>query len=123
MLNYLKTLVYIIACCLIVNACTYNSEEELYNTTSCDTIDMSYVQDILPIISDNCYSCHSQSANFGNVTLEGYNALTTYVNNNGLLGTIRHEPGYSPMPQNRAMIIECQIEKIAAWIEQGALNN
>lgn len=123
MLHSLKIIALVATCSLVMNACTYNSEEDLYLTTSCDTVDMSYSQDILPIIRDNCYSCHSQSANFGNVTLEGYNVLNTYVSNKGLLGTIRHEPGFSPMPQNRAMLIECQIEKIEAWIDQGALNN
>ena len=108
---------------LSLTGCYYDVEEEIYTSIDCLTTDMSYTNDILPIIQMDCYECHSSAANFGNVTLEGYNKISTYVNNGKLVGVIKHEPGFSPMPKNRAQILQCEIEKIEEWIAQGALNN
>lgn len=105
------------------NACYYDVEEELYPTLECETQDVTYTSTILPILQNNCYSCHNQAANNGNVTLEGHSNLLRYVNNGQLLGAIRHESGFSPMPQNAAQLVECDIAKIEAWIDAGAPNN
>jgi mono/diheme cytochrome c family protein len=84
---------------------------------------MSYQNDILPILQENCYQCHDAQNNFGNVTLEGYNSLLVYVNSGQLIGVINHDSGYSPMPKNASMLLECQIEKIESWITAGSMNN
>lgn len=86
-------------------------------------MDMSYQDDILPIISDNCYQCHDAASNFGNVTLEGHAELSSYVTGGRLLGVINHDSGFSPMPKNSSKLLDCQIEKIASWITDGAPNN
>ncbi len=112
-----------ITICLFIGGCTYDNEIDLYGTTECITEQMSYQDDILPIISENCYQCHSAAQNFGNVTIEGFDAFTVYVDNGSIIGSITHAPGFSPMPKNRAKLIDCEIEKVMAWIEQGALNN
>ena len=115
------------ACLLLVvmsfTACYYDVEEELYPTVACDTAMVNYSQTVMGIISQHCYSCHDANANFGGVTLEGYAALMTYVDNGALLGVIEHEAGFSPMPKNQAQLVACDIEKIKVWISAGALNN
>lgn len=103
--------------------CYYDVEEEIYPSIECDTSNITYSETIVGIISNNCYDCHSAAANFGNVTLEGYSALKTYVDSGQLLGVIRHESGYSPMPKNQPQMVVCNIEKIEAWIADGAPNN
>ncbi|MFK8005642.1 MAG: hypothetical protein AB8H03_04695 [Saprospiraceae bacterium] len=109
--------------CLHLGGCYYDVEEELYPTIECSTTDLSFQADILPIIDNNCFGCHDAASNFGGVTLEGYDQLKTYVNNNELLGVIKHESGFSPMPKNAAKLLDCEIEKIEAWITNGAPNN
>lgn len=104
-------------------ACTYNSEEELYPNPECQILNMSYVDDVLPILETHCFPCHSRAANFGNITLEGYDNLIDFVDDQSLLGSIQHESGYSAMPQGQAMLIECNIEKIKSWINDGAPEN
>ena len=108
---------------LVLPACYYDVEEEIYPTLECNTENASYSGVVLSIISDNCYTCHDANSNFGNVTLEGYTALKTYVDNGKLLGVIRHETGFSPMPKNQPQLVECDISKIEAWVNEGALNN
>ena len=106
-----------------VSSCYYDNEDDLYPSVDCNLEDTSYSTAVLPIIESNCYTCHDQAGNFGNITLEGYDALKTYVDNGQLLGAIRHEAGFSPMPKNKAQLLECEIEKIVAWVEDGAPNN
>lgn len=122
-MQVLRTIKYALAMIVIYSSCYYDVEEELYPTTECTTADMSYSVDIEPILINDCYACHSTSANFGNVTLQGYNQLTKYVNDGSLVGAIRHDNGYSAMPKGAAKLLDCEIEKIEAWIFDGALNN
>lgn len=117
----------IISACLVISillgSCYYDVEEELYPTLECATDNISYTSDIFPILETDCYECHSAAANFGNITLEGYNELLKYVNNGSLIGAINHSGGYSPMPKGRAKLLDCEIEKFKAWIEDGAQEN
>jgi hypothetical protein len=106
-----------------LSSCYYDVAEHLYPGTACTTDNMSYQTHIVPILSNNCYICHSQAVNTGNITLEGYEELLPYINNGRLMGAIRHESGFVPMPQNASQMSECQIARIEAWIADGALNN
>ena len=106
-----------------MGSCYYDVEEELYPTIECATEDIQYQRDILPILVDNCLNCHSAAANFGNITLEGYDRLIPFIENNELVGAIKHSAGFSPMPKNAPKLLDCEIEKIEAWIDAGALNN
>lgn len=108
---------------LTISSCYYDVEEELYPSTGCQVEGVTYSQTVLPIIRDNCYSCHSVAANFGGITLEGHDRLLIQVNNGQFLGAIQHNPGFSPMPNNAPQLPLCEIEKIAAWIALGAPNN
>ena len=108
---------------LLISACYYDVEEELYPSGTCDTANMSFSQDVMPIFNQNCNICHSASAAQGNVILDTYDAVLPYVNNGKLLGSIRHQGGFSAMPQRKPQLSTCTIDKIAAWITDGAMNN
>lgn len=108
---------------VICTQCYYDKEDILYGDEMCLTENMSYTNDIVPILETHCLTCHNQGSNFGNVTLEGHNNLQIYANNGRLLGAITHMEGFSPMPQGNPKLSSCQIEKISAWITQGTLNN
>ena len=119
----IKKLVTMAAISTLLTSCYYDVEEEIYTSVDCNIEMMSFQNDILPILQSNCYECHSAENNFGNITLEGYNNTIKYVNTGQLEGAINHEPGYSPMPKNKAQLITCNIEKIESWIIDGAPNN
>ncbi|MEZ4984737.1 MAG: hypothetical protein R2795_06835 [Saprospiraceae bacterium] len=116
-----KSIVFFLV--LAFSGCYYDVEEELYPTLDCATDNVTYSGVVASIIQQNCNACHSAAANFGNVTLEGYENLKNYVDNGRLLGAIRHVSGFSPMPQNQPPLVECTIQKIEAWIQDGAPNN
>jgi len=108
---------------VILSSCYYDVEEVLYPPTNCTTDNMSFTTDINPILSYNCFVCHSEAANNGNVTLEGYSNVMIYVNSGQLMGAIKHQSGFTAMPQNSSPLSDCDISKIEQWIAQGALNN
>jgi hypothetical protein len=107
-------------------SCSYDNEEDLYGNEICDTSSVNYSKTIKPVLTANCYSCHSTSnaPSFGSgIKLENYDDLMVQVNNGKLVGAITHLPGYSAMPQGGVKLDDCTIEKIVIWINSGAPNN
>ena len=112
-------------------SCSKSNEEDLDNNpggnnppATCVTTNMKYATDIAPIIQANCFSCHS-NANMAisGISLEGHANLVKKVNDGGLLGAINHAAGFTPMPQGGAKLSACIINKIKAWVDDGAQNN
>lgn len=108
----------------LISGCYYDIEEELYpGEQMCDTLSVTYSSNIAPLIQNNCLQCHSIAANSGGVTLEGYTNLKAYADNGKLLGVIRHEAGFSPMPKNAPKLNDCDIAAIEKWISNGSPDN
>jgi len=112
-----------ISAILVAGGCYYDVEEDLYPIVDCTTTNMSYANDIVPILQTNCYICHAQSVSLGNVTLEGYNNLKVYATNGKLVGVINHDSRFPAMPQGAAKLAACNIMKIEAWVADGAPDN
>jgi len=109
-----------------LSACFYDVEEELYPVSNCDTNSISFNNDILPIFIRSCFSCHNASAApvFGNnIMLDTHAKILVYVNNNRLLGTVRHDAGFPAMPQSGAKLPSCDIAKMEKWVADGSPNN
>jgi hypothetical protein len=104
-------------------ACTYNVEEELYPSNSCETEDVTFTADIMPVIQNICVTCHNQLVTNGNVNLDGHSNVKIVAENGRLLGAIRHDNGFAAMPQDQSRLPDCTIEKFEAWVAGGALDN
>jgi hypothetical protein len=116
------SLVFIIGV-MLLSSCYYDNYDDLATApNACDTLDMSYTSNVSPIMTDNCVSCHSGGAPAGNIPLETYSEVKVQADNGKLLGSIKHEAGYSPMPKNQSQLSECDVNKIEAWINQGTKN-
>jgi hypothetical protein len=110
----------------MLTGCFNDNEETLYGTETCKTTNISYAQDILPIMTAYCLTCHSAAnANGlgGNISLEGYAALKVYADNGKFLSSVQQDGNASSMPKGGSKIPNCQISKIAAWIQEGTLDN
>ncbi len=107
--------------------------------SACDTLNMTYSQNIAPIIKTNCYLCHSR----GNTSTNGGVLLDSYADVRGwatiiridttqpknadssyLVGNIKHLPPtsilhFTPMPYKKPMLDACTINQIVAWVNQG----
>ncbi|MDQ0109268.1 hypothetical protein J2T02_004411 [Chitinophaga terrae (ex Kim and Jung 2007)] len=118
--------------CLSMNSCKKDNEESLRNNpngepppTACDTVGMKYQANVLPILTANCYKCHSANTYRTNsgLNLEDFNTLKAEAANGALLSSIKHTGTVSPMPMGAPQLSECDINKIDSWIKRGALNN
>ena len=119
---------------LLAYACTKSGTDEGGNPNpdpppgngnNCDTVNMEYMADVVPILQNNCYRCHGSNSNSGSfgIVLEGYNNIKPYAESGTLLGVISHAQGFVPMPQDAAKLSDCNINKIRSWIANGIQNN
>jgi len=110
---------------LIFRGCYWDDEETLYPVLGeCDTTDVSYADDIVVILSGNCYSCHSNlnAPSFGSgIRLEDYQDVVSLQER--IAGSINHEAGYVPMPRGSSKLDPCSILKFEAWVADGSPDN
>lgn len=86
---------------------------------SCDTNNFTYSGAIKPLMLTYCVGCHYTSpSNFAN-----YSDVKDAALNRDLIPDISHTPGYQPMPQNGAKLLDCQILQVKKWVAAGAPQN
>lgn len=107
----------------VLPSCYYDVEEVLYPDDGCDTTNITYSGFIVPLLTDNCYACHGNGASQGGVQMGSYSQLKALVDSGRFLGAVRRDEGFSPMPQGAPQLLDCQIAKIEAWVNEGALDN
>ena len=107
-----------------LSGCYYDKEELLFpNSQNCDSTEAKYSTTVLPILSNNCNSCHGGNFPSAGVKLDSYTSVSVHARNGRLYGTISHSPGYVPMPLIAPKLSNCNINAIKKWIDNGALNN
>jgi hypothetical protein len=109
-------------------SCTYSKKEVDYPiVTTCDTANVKFSADFLPLLTSKCNTsgCHNSSDQAGGWILDTYNGVKDVIDNgNGrLLKSIQQDGTVSAMPKGGAKLSDCEINKIQAWINAGALNN
>lgn len=105
----------------VITSCSYDNEEEYYSIDKCDLTGISFAETIDPIIDRNCKGCHYEGNSTG-VSLVTYNNIVDAAENGKLLGTIKHLPGFEPMPRG-GKLDDCSIQKIEQWINDGTPQN
>ncbi len=93
------------------------------NAQGCDTVIVSFEQFVQPIIKTHCQGCHSGGAPSGGVSLTSYDQIKTHAQNGRLVGAVSWQSGFTPMPQGLDPLPDCTVDKIQAWVAQGALDN
>lgn len=89
----------------------------------CDTLAMSFKDDVLTILDISCNGCHSTAVASGGVILDTYTGVKSQADNGKLIGAINWDQGFKAMPQGQDQLDACTISKIKAWINEGAQNN
>lgn len=102
--------------------------------------DVSFAEDIQPILKENCLDCHNSQAKQGNLNFETYEALmnSRYLNRSQPLvikGSAEESRLYLVTHSDNLMIrmppdnfgydklSQSEIETIKVWIDEGAKNN
>ena len=106
-----------------LQSCTYD-KEVIVPVSSCpDTLNVSFVARVAPLLRANCFSCHGNGSTEGNVSLETYDKIRALAESGRLLGSISHDAGFAAMPEGAGKLDDCSIETVRAWIQEGAENN
>ncbi|MGN8226456.1 c-type cytochrome [Gracilimonas sp. BCB1] len=111
--------------------------EDISETPDINPNDISYSEDIQPIFTSNCGSCHINSTTNG-VNLTSYNTTINSMGsvaggpivvpgepeNSPLVEKIKPDPSYgSRMPTTGQFLTPTEIAQIEAWITAGAEDN
>jgi len=88
-----------------------NPEDTIKKTTECiDTI--SFNAQIMPMIYQNCVSCHKDLSDFRAIASDAKHIIKA------LKGQ-----GASPMPKDAPPLHDTLIQQFQCWLNQGKLNN
>ena len=91
---------------------------------SCDTTDVSYAQDVVPILQQECISCHTAGNRpGGGVTLDTYAGVRAAASSGHLLGALLHWDGFFAMPKNKPQLDECELLAIKQWVNKAYPEN
>jgi hypothetical protein len=105
---------------LILSACGYDNEEELFGSKLCDPEQVTYSGVIAPLITTNCAitSCHDGN----NPNLPNWSIFENVKAN---AQEIRERTTDGTMPPSASgLILSAEgIDNIACWVENGAQNN
>jgi hypothetical protein len=97
--------------------CKNYNEVDLY--PACDTTNVTYSDNILPIISANCLPCHTTANQFGGIILDVLDDARIPARDGRLLKAVTHDPSVVPMPRGGPKLSDCDIAKITRWINLG----
>ncbi len=105
-----------------LGGCYYDKEEVLYpkSADGCDTLDVTYTDNIIPIMVNNCNGCHGGSFPEAGIRTDNYNDLKDIAENGSLAGSVNYESGYSPMPKDKPQLQDCELKQINLWIENSS---
>lgn len=122
----MKLYFYVIGFSLLTFSCTKDKAMKEVNSNSCvtDITTVSYTNDIQPILNISCSvsGCH----NAGNGAIPEYINYTNLKNDvdNGKINDRVFVQGDMPPSYTTAPTLsQCDLDKIQAWIDNGAPNN
>lgn len=114
----------LVAVSLTTPGCTYSHGDPV---PCSDTTNVTYSLVVSPIIQANCRDACHNTANYqtlgGFQNFDDVSVLQEHARDGHLMRCLRHEPGVPAMPQGRAKLSDCDLARIQAWVDAGALNN
>src|SRR5580698_8168654 len=64
----------------------------------CDTTNVSYSLQIVPILQNNCYACHKGHGASSVIVFSNYEAFKFWAQSGYVVGDLTASPGFTPMP-------------------------
>jgi hypothetical protein len=116
--------VVVITITFFSQGCLKDNEEDLFPCVTIDTTAaVSYANDIVPVLENQCYTCHSGLAQSGGgIILDNHTNFSAY--GTLVLAAISKQPNEAKfMPQGGSRLDNCFIQKLQVWINRGSNNN
>ncbi|MBS1782555.1 MAG: hypothetical protein JSS78_05780 [Bacteroidetes bacterium] len=123
MKNLIKSLL-LLSVLFFLNACYNDNVQKLYpqrSLSNCDTINVNYTATIQPIFSRSCAlsGCHTGYYSAGGWSFDSYQLSVAVAKSGRLIGSLKHDDGFRPMPLSNTVLSFCEIVKIQSWINAG----
>ena len=106
---------------VLASSCYYDNAETLYPyaDANCDAVDVTFSAEASNIIYQSCSTTGCHVAGTGRVRLTNYQEIKTIVDNGSFAQRafeVQDMPPQGPLSS-------CDIKKLKAWIDNGALND
>lgn len=111
----MKKAIFIFSLLFLAASCTKAKAPEPVTSECQDTIRFSI--QILPLITDNCFSCHNAGQT---PVLSDHNTISTHAD--AMLKAMRGD-GAPLMPSGGPALHDTLIQQFSCWIAQGKQNN
>ena len=109
----------------LVAGCSWEDAESFYpDTENCDTLGISFAVNVVPVLVNHCYICHSNvnAPDFAEgITLEDYEDVS--ASSSLIVSAINHVDGFSSMPKESEKLDNCSIRVFEAWVVAGMPDN
>ena len=102
--------------CFIVFFSCSKEKVESYPNINCNQ-EVSFSQDVLPLINQECAGCHDNQNGYSLTNYENISA-----NSKAIIGAMRAN-NYQLMPQGGPMLPDSVIQLMECWVNQGKPNN
>ena len=120
----MKNILLFISIVIISVSCKKDKTPEIIPIPEGECIDIvSFSQTVEPIIVQSCATtgCHDATTHESGFYFSGYQNISIFID--PIIGSMRYDPGYTPMPSGSPKVADSLIQKIECWIAQGAQNN
>lgn len=121
--KFLLVTVCIAGIVLYLAGCSKQSADKLSGSSTCDTLQVSYSTQVVDILQNNCYACHSGATPPTGIRLDTYANLKVFVNNGFFVDAVTQNGIVTPMPYGQPRLPVCEVNTLVAWVNQGAPNN
>jgi hypothetical protein len=115
----MKRVLFISICSLFLATSCTKEKTPFAQTPTCNGT-VSFANDVLPVIQQNCTGCHDVGNAAGGYNLSDHASIAAHAN--AVLGSMRNS-GYQLMPQGGPALPDSTIQLIECWIYQGKLDN
>ena len=108
---------------VIFSNCTYDTYVDDIDIDECDSVEVSYATDIVPLLDENCFSCHADEQYNNGLSLATYELVSNKNNTTKILQRIQLDANDVELMPPGGPLNDCEIDIFKAWVEQGAQNN
>lgn len=105
----------------IHSSCYKDNKESMYPSTAlCDTSNVTWPNNIQPLVNNSCATSGCHDANgVGGYALNTYAGVKRMVDDQKFITVMVN----GTMPKGGSKMDDCSINKVRAWINRGALQN
>lgn len=110
-------LLFLLPFVFMVGSCSKDDEK----VGECTTLQVTYNKDVAPIFNQNCATseCHSAAQAAAGFVLDDYINSRLAAMGGRLIGSIKHQSGFSAMPKGGSKLNNEDIQIINCWVEAG----